>query len=81
MEIDGRLATMIADKLPAIAGLSIEDKWSLAVELWDEVDQRQEELPTNPAILKIVEQRFADYERDPSTAMTLEQFKRKFQLP
>lgn len=81
MGFDGNLGLMNAATLPAIAGLSLEEKWSLAVELWDEVDERQAELPTNPAILKIVEQRFAEFERDPSTAMTLEQFKRHFQLP
>jgi putative addiction module component (TIGR02574 family) len=72
---------MIAETLPALTGMSIEDKWTLAVELWDEVTERQQELPTNQAILDVVEQRFADYERDPSTAMTLEEFKRKFRLP
>ncbi|WP_395746879.1 addiction module protein [Prosthecobacter sp.] len=72
---------MIAEKLPSIAGLSIEEKWTLAVELWDEVNERQSELPTNQAILDVVEQRFADYERDPSTALTLEEFKRKYRLP
>jgi putative addiction module component (TIGR02574 family) len=72
---------MIAETLPALTGMSIEDKWTLAVELWDEVSERQQELPTNQAILDVVEQRFADYERDPSTAMTLEEFKRKFRLP
>lgn len=72
---------MIAEKLPAVAGLSIEEKWNLAVELWDEVSERQDELPTNQAIIDVVEQRFADYERDPSTALTLEEFKRKFRLP
>jgi putative addiction module component (TIGR02574 family) len=75
------LVRMIAEKLPAIAGLSIEEKWNLAVELWDEVAERQNEMPTNQAILDVVEQRFADYERDPSTALTLEEFKRKFRLP
>jgi len=72
---------MIAETLPALTGMSIEDKWTLAVELWDEVSERQHELPTNQAILDVVEQRFADYERDPSTAMTLEEFKRKRRLP
>ncbi len=72
---------MIAETLPALTGMSIEDKWTLAVELWDEVSERQQELPTNQAILDVVEQRFADYERDPSTALTLEDFKRKFRLP
>lgn len=75
------LEAMIAETLPAVAGLSIEEKWNLAVELWDEITERQNELPTNQAILDIVEQRFADYERDPSTALTLEEFKRKFRLP
>ncbi len=72
---------MIAEKLPAIAGLSIEEKWNLAVELWDEVTERQDELPTNQAILDVVEQRFADYERDPTTALTFDECKNKFRLP
>lgn len=72
---------MIAEKLPALSGMSIEDKWSLAVELSDEITERQQELPTNQAILDVVEQRFADYERDSSTAMTLGEFKREFRLP
>ncbi len=72
---------MVSDKLPGLTGLSIEEKWNLAFELWDEVSERQEELATDPAILDVIEKRFADYERDPSTAMTLEEFKRKFRLP
>jgi hypothetical protein len=56
--------------------LSIEVKWSLAVELWDEVAARQNELPPNQAILDVVEQRFADYERNPSSALKLDEFKR-----
>lgn len=48
---------MILDKLPTIAGLSIEDKWTLAVELWDEITERQQELPTNQALLDELEQR------------------------
>lgn len=72
---------MIVEKLPAVACLSIEEKWNLAVELWDEVSAHQDELPVNQEILAVVEQRFADYERDPSSALTLEEFKRKFRLP
>jgi len=72
---------MIAGQIPAVVGLSLQQKWQLAVELWDEVDSRQEELPTAPEVLEIVEKRFADYERDPATAMTLDEFKLKFHLP
>ena len=69
---------MISAQIPAIAGLSLQEKWQLAVELWDEVETRQAELPASPSILEIVEKRFADYERDPTTAMTLKEFKSKF---
>jgi putative addiction module component (TIGR02574 family) len=75
------VSRMIAEQIPALTGLNLQEKWQLAVELWDEVDALQEQLPTDDALLKIVEQRFADYDRDPSTAMTLEEFKLKFRLP
>jgi putative addiction module component (TIGR02574 family) len=72
---------MIAEQIPAVSKLSLEEKWLLANELWDEVQQHQDEITTSPEIEKIVEQRFADFERDPSAAMTLEEFKRRFRLP
>lgn len=72
---------MIAEQIPALGKLSLEDKWLLAAELWDEVEQRQGELPTTPDVQQIVEQRFAEFERDPSAAMSLDEFKRRFRLP
>jgi len=72
---------MIAEQIPAVKELSLQDKWLLANELWDEVEEHQEELSTSSEIMAIVEQRFAEYERDPSTAMSLEEFKRRFRLP
>ena len=72
---------MIVEQIPAVKKLSLLDKWRLANELWDEVEEHQQELPTGPEIMAIVERRFADHERDPSTAMSLEEFKRRFHLP
>jgi len=72
---------MIAEQIPAVKELSLQDKWLLANELWDEVEEHQKELPSSPEIIAIVEQRFADHERDPSTALSLEEFKRRFHLP
>lgn len=72
---------MITDVVSGVAGLSLPEKWLLAVKLWDEVEAHQEELPADQALLDIVEQRFADYDRDPSTAMTLDEFKRQYRLP
>lgn len=75
------LPPMIAEQIPAVKNLSLEDKWLLANELWNEVEKHQKKLPTSPEIMAIVKQRFADHERDPSTAMSLEEFKRRFRLP
>jgi putative addiction module component (TIGR02574 family) len=72
---------MIVEKIPAVSQLSVDEKWMLANELWDEVEEHQERLSTSPEIIALVQQRFDDYERDPSTAMTLEDFKRRFSLP
>lgn len=72
---------MIAEQIPAVKELSLQDKWLLANELWDEVEEHQEGLQSSPEIIAIVEKRFADHERDPSTAMSLEEFKRHFRLP
>jgi len=72
---------MIAEKIPAVSQLSVDEKWMLANELWDEIEEHQEQVSTSPDILALVQKRFEDYERDPSTAMTLEEFKRRFSLP
>ncbi len=72
---------MISEQIPALQQLSLEQKWLLANELWDEVDEHQQRLPTSPEIRALVEQRLAEYERDPSTAANLEDFKRRFHLP
>lgn len=72
---------MIADQIPAVSQLSLKDKWLLANELWEEVEEHQQDLPTSPEVMALVEKRFAEYERDPSTALSLEEFKRRFHLP
>jgi len=72
---------MIAEQIPAVNLLSLEDKWLLANELWNEVEEHQQKLPTSPEIRAVVEKRFAEYELDPSPAMGLEEFKRRFHLP
>ena len=72
---------MIAERIPAVKQLSLQDKWLLANELWEEVEEHQQKLTTSPEIMAVVEQRFAEFERDPSTAMSLEEFKRRFSLP
>ena len=72
---------MIAEQIPAVAALSLQEKWLLANELIREVEEHQDELPSPPEVMELVQKRFDEYERDPSTAMTLEEFKVKFALP
>jgi len=72
---------MIAETIPALGQLSLEEKWLLANELIAEVEDQQAALPSSPEIQAIVEKRFAEFERDPSTSMTLDSFKLRFRLP
>lgn len=72
---------MIAELIPAVKQLSLQEKWLLANELWEEIEEHQNELSTDTEIMAVVEQRFAEFERDPSTALSLEEFKRRFHLP
>lgn len=72
---------MIAEKIPAVSQLSVDEKWMLANELWDEVEEHQDKLTTSAEIISLVQSRFEEFDRDPSTAMTLEAFKQRFSLP
>ena len=54
---------MITERIPALAGLSVMEKWTLAVELLDEVERREDELPVDDGILALVEERFARYDQ------------------
>ena len=72
---------MIAERIPAISHLSLDEKWMLANELWNEIEEHQEKLGTKADIIALVQRRFDEYERDPSTGMALDDFKRRFSLP
>ena len=72
---------MITERIPALQSLSLEEKWQLANELWDEIDQHQDSLPTPDEVAAVVRERFVEYEVDPSSAMSLEEFKRRHHLP
>lgn len=69
------------ERFPSLQQLSVEEKRLLASELWSDVEERQDELPVSQEIVALVEQRFAEYEKDPSTALTLEEFKQRYRLP
>lgn len=59
---------MIAERIPAIARLSIPDKWRLATELFDEVEQHEDAQPVDNAILTLIEARYARYQSGKESA-------------
>jgi len=72
---------MIADKVPGIQTLSPQEKLLLANELWDQVEADQSDQPAHAAIIELLDQRFADFQRDPSTAVRWEDFKSRIDGP
>ena len=68
---------MIAGRIPEIEKLSTEEKPLLANELWADVENRQEEAPFNDAVVKLLDQRTEEFQKDPQSAVTWEAFERR----
>ena len=67
---------MIVERFPEIAELSLEEKKRLMNELWDEISRSDIERP-DPAIVELLDQRWRHYEKNPETAVSLEEFRRR----
>ena len=59
---------MIAERFPALTSLSVLEKWTLAAELYEEVESRADELPMDQEVLTAIETRFAAFESGETTA-------------
>jgi putative addiction module component (TIGR02574 family) len=68
---------VIAEKIPALAQLSIQEKLLLASELWDEVTAQADEIPVAQHILDELDRRLEEYRRDPSTASSWPEVKQR----
>lgn len=66
---------MMVEIFPEIGRLSIEEKRRLMNELWEEV-VRSEDRP-DPAMVKLLEERWRHYEQHPESAVSLEEFRRR----
>ncbi len=53
---------MIAERFPALASLSVLEKWTLAEELYEEVESCADEVPVDPEVLAAIEARFSAFE-------------------
>lgn len=65
---------MIAEKFPGIETLPKDEKRLLVSELCESLAAPDS---VDPAIVRILEQRWAEHEVDPSGAMTLEAFRKR----
>lgn len=60
---------MIIEKLPAVRDLSPNEKWLLAQELWNELIP-EPEVSRDDAIERLIDERIADYRRNPASAVS-----------
>jgi putative addiction module component (TIGR02574 family) len=64
------------ERFPEIAALSLDEKRELMDELWEEVYGSETGQP-DPATVALLKERWEQYEADPSTAITLEEFRKR----
>ena len=63
--------------LPQVRALSAQEKLQLVDELWQDVAHDLETLEVSPAEKELLDERWANFMRDPSSALDLDQFKQK----
>ena len=68
---------IIKDKIPELQKLSMTDKLTLAVELWDELSSNPEQIPVTEEQLNELDRRFEQYRRDPERVATWEEAKER----
>ncbi len=73
------LQTMVKERYPELAALSLDDKWLLMAELEDEVmaSDASTKKPLKSEIAAKLEERYQDYLGDPDTARTWSEVSQK----
>ena len=69
------LVHMIKEKIPELQKLSTADKFALAVELWDELSSKSDEIPITEDQLNELDRRFEEYRQNPDKVVTWEEVK------
>ena len=63
--------------MPEVQRLSSEEKLRLAAELRGEIEGKQNEIGVDESVYTLLKKRFAEFEDDPATAVTWQDFKRR----
>jgi putative addiction module component (TIGR02574 family) len=66
---------MIADKIPELKALSLDEKLILAGELWDEVAAHPDALPPRADHIKLLQERLEHYRQHPEDVTAWEDVK------
>jgi putative addiction module component (TIGR02574 family) len=61
-----KVSVVILEKIPGIRRLSTEEKLMLLTELWDELTLNPDEVTLTPDQEDLLDQRWRDYQKDPS---------------
>ena len=71
------LVHVIKEKIPELQKLSTADKIALAVELWDELSSRPDEIPVTEDQLNELDRHFEEYRQNPDKVVIWEEVKAK----
>ena len=71
----GEAAAVIADKIPALKSLSVEEKLILVGELWNELAEKQDAFPSREDHVMILRQRLEHYRAHPGDVAAWEDVK------
>lgn len=66
---------MIAERIPELKRLSVEEKLILVKELWDQLAEHPETLPPREDHIKLLQQRLAHFEKHPEDVLAWEDVK------
>lgn len=71
------MVVVISESIPELKKLSPKEKLILATELWEDYCESDGEAVVDEAVFRVLEERFAGYEDDPSSAVTWDDFKKR----
>ena len=72
---------MIAETIPDLGKLTPQEKLILAAELIGEYEEAPQDTPLDDAIGKLLEARMEEYQRNPESAISWEDFRKKWGMP
>ena len=68
---------MVKIDMDAIRQMSVPDRVQLAQDIWDSLQPSAEELPLTEAQRRIVNERLAEHDADPSTAISWDELQKR----